>query len=47
LRRGAPEREVAPARRIVAILAADVAGFSRLVGDDEVGTLARTSSGAY
>ena len=41
LRRGAPERETAPARRIAAILAADVAGYSRLVGDDEEGTLAR------
>ncbi len=27
-------------RRLVAILAADVAGYSRLMGDDEVGTLA-------
>jgi class 3 adenylate cyclase len=41
LRRGAPERDTSPARRIVAILAADVAGYSRLVGDDEEGTLAR------
>ncbi len=41
LRRGAAEREAAPARRIAAILAADVAGYSRLVGDDEEGTLAR------
>jgi class 3 adenylate cyclase len=41
LRRGAPDREVVPARRIAAILAADVAGFSRLVGDDEEGTLLR------
>ena len=41
LRRGAPDREAVPARRIVAILAADVAGYSRLVGDDEEGTLAR------
>jgi class 3 adenylate cyclase len=41
LRRGSPEREAAPARRIVAILAADVAGYSRLVGNDEEGTLAR------
>jgi len=40
LRRGAPEREAAP-RRIAAILAADVAGYSRLVGNDEEGTLAR------
>ena len=41
LRRGAHDREAVPARRIVAILAADVAGYSRLVGDDEEGTLAR------
>jgi class 3 adenylate cyclase len=40
LRRGLPDREAAPARRIAAILAADVAGYSRLVGDDEEGTLA-------
>jgi len=39
LRRGVPERETGPARRIAAILAADVAGYSRLVGDDEEGTL--------
>jgi class 3 adenylate cyclase len=41
LRRGAPDRDTAPARRIAAILAADVAGYSRLVGADEAGTLAR------
>jgi len=41
LRRGATERDVAPARRIAAILAADVAGYSRLIGIDEEGTLAR------
>jgi DNA-binding response OmpR family regulator len=41
LRRGAPERDAAPARRIAAILAADVAGYSRLIGIDEEGTLAR------
>ncbi len=41
LRRGAPHRDTTPGRRIVAILAADVAGFSRLVGADEDGTLAR------
>ena len=40
LRRGMPEREAAPLRRIAAILAADVAGYSRLVGADEEGTLA-------
>jgi DNA-binding response OmpR family regulator len=41
LRRGAADRDPAPARRIVAILAADVAGYSRLIGIDEEGTLAR------
>jgi class 3 adenylate cyclase len=40
LRRGA-DRDIAPARRIAAILAADIAGYSRLVGEDEEGTLAR------
>ncbi len=28
-------------RRLAAILAADVVGYSRLIGDDEDGTLAR------
>ena len=28
-------------RRLTAILAADVVGYSRLMGEDEVGTLAR------
>ena len=41
LRRGGPELETGLARRIAAIFAADVAGYSRLVGDDEEGTLAR------
>ncbi len=41
LRRGAADREAASVRRISAILAADVAGYSRLVGDDEEGTLTR------
>jgi adenylate cyclase len=41
LRRGAAEPEAAPERRIAAILFADVAGYSRLVGADEEGTLAR------
>jgi len=41
LRRGVPETDAAPARRIAAILAADVAGYSRLIGIDEEGTLAR------
>jgi class 3 adenylate cyclase len=40
LRRGVPDRETPPARRIAAILAADVAGYSRLIGEDEEGTLA-------
>jgi class 3 adenylate cyclase len=41
LRRGVSEADAAPARRIAAILAADVAGYSRLIGIDEEGTLAR------
>jgi hypothetical protein len=28
-------------RRLAAILAADIVGYSKLVGEDEVGTLAR------
>jgi len=40
LRRAMPDRDSAPARRIAAILAADIAGYSRLVGGDEEGTLA-------
>jgi len=32
---------MATSRRLAAILAADVAGFSRLMGADEEGTLAR------
>ena len=40
LRRGTRDRDAAPARRIAAILAADVAGYSRLIGEDEEGTLA-------
>src|SRR6187551_2823842 len=31
-------------RRLAAILAADVAGYSRLMGDDEEGTLARLTA---
>ena len=31
-------------RRLAAILAADVAGYSRLMGEDEEGTLARLKS---
>ncbi len=30
-----------PARRLAAIMAVDVVGYSRLVGRDEVGTIAR------
>jgi class 3 adenylate cyclase len=41
LRRGAADRDAAQARRIAAILAADVAGYSRLVEADEEGTLDR------
>ncbi|HJU18507.1 MAG TPA: response regulator [Stellaceae bacterium] len=41
LRRGAPDRDAVPARRIAAVLAADIAGYSRLVGHDEEGTLVR------
>jgi class 3 adenylate cyclase len=33
-----------PVRRLAAILAADIAGYSRLVGDDEEGTLRRVKS---
>jgi len=36
-----PEPSPSPVRRLAAILAADVAGFSRLIGEDEEGTLAR------
>ena len=31
-------------RRLAAILAADVVGYSRLMGEDEVGTLARLNA---
>jgi class 3 adenylate cyclase len=45
LRRGARDRDPEPAvgnaRRLAAILAADIAGYSRLVGVDEEGTFAR------
>jgi adenylate cyclase len=33
-------------RRLTAVLAADVAGYSRLIGADEEGTLARLKSPA-
>lgn len=36
--------EQAVERRLVAILAADIAGYSRLVGLDEEGTLARVKA---
>jgi hypothetical protein len=36
----AAAQPIAPARRIAVIKTADVAGYSRLVGDDEEGTLA-------
>ena len=39
--RGSREAIAAPeTRRLAAILAADVAGYSRLMGEDEEGTLA-------
>jgi class 3 adenylate cyclase len=41
LRRRAPDRGTVPARRIAAILAADVAGYSRLIEADEEETLSR------
>ena len=34
-----------PERRLAAILAADVAGYSRLMGADEEGTLAQLKAG--
>jgi adenylate cyclase len=37
-------REMPVVRRLAAILAADVAGYSRLMGADEGGTLARLIS---
>jgi DNA-binding response OmpR family regulator len=41
LRRGARDGSVAATRRLAAILAADIAGYSRPIGNDEEGTLAR------
>jgi adenylate cyclase len=35
---------VTPTRRLAAILAADIAGYSRLIGQDEEGTLNRLRS---
>jgi len=44
--RGAALPEGRVQRRLAAILAADVAGYSRLMGADEVGTLAVFLCGA-
>jgi class 3 adenylate cyclase len=41
LRRRARDRDAVPTRRIAAILAADIAGYSRLIEADEEGTLSR------
>ena len=41
LRRRARDRDAVPTRRIAAILAADIAGYSRLIEVDEEGTLSR------
>src|SRR5258705_6699732 len=41
---GAPLIEKRVERRLAAVLAADVAGYSRLMGSDEEGTLARLKS---
>src|SRR5262249_23178502 len=38
---GAGQEDTAATRRLIAILAADVAGYSRLMGEDEEGTLSR------
>ena len=44
-RRGSEDKDgMSGARRLAAILAADVAGYSRLVGADEEGTVARLKS---
>src|SRR6516164_8380072 len=39
LRKGGSARGMTATRRLAAILAADVAGYSRLIGADEAGTL--------
>jgi class 3 adenylate cyclase len=44
LRRGAQDASTAATRRLAAILAADIAGYSRLIENDEEGTLARLRS---
>jgi hypothetical protein len=41
---GTPLSDQRPQRQLSAILAADVAGYSRLIGLDEEGTLARLLS---
>jgi class 3 adenylate cyclase len=38
---GAAQEDTSATRRLIAILAADVAGYSRLMGEDEEGTLVR------
>ncbi len=42
--RGHPVSEEGVERKLTAILAADVVGYSRLMGEDEAGTLARLKS---
>jgi adenylate cyclase len=37
--------KIATTRRLVAILAADVAGYSRLIGADEQGSRSRLAAG--
>jgi TolB-like protein/class 3 adenylate cyclase len=39
--RGVAHEDITATRRLIAILAADVAGYSRLMGEDEEGTLTR------
>jgi class 3 adenylate cyclase len=39
-----PMNETRPSRRLAAILAADVAGYSRMMGADETGTLGALKS---
>ncbi len=41
-----PGRRQRVERRLAAIVAADIAGYSRLVGADEEGTLARLKTSA-
>ncbi len=42
--KGRPVSEEGVERRLTTILAADVVGYSRLMGEDESGTLARLKS---